>query len=108
VEEHGFDTTVTAGAVHELLRNAGAVVPGLAELELVECHAGLRPGSPDNAPLLGRTTLDGLVAATGHFRNGVLLTPVTADAIATLLSTGETPPEIAPFSPLRFARVAVP
>lgn len=108
VEERGFDTTVTAGAVHELLRNAGAIVPAISELELVECHAGLRPGSPDNAPLIGRTILDGLVVATGHFRNGVLLTPVTADAIATLLSTGATPPEIAPFSPLRFAPAAVP
>lgn len=106
VEERGFDTTVTAGAVHELLRNAGAIVPAISELELIECHAGLRPGSPDNAPLIGRTILDGLVVATGHFRNGVLLTPVTADAIATLLSTGATPPEIAPFSPLRFAPAA--
>jgi len=107
VEELGFDRTVRAGAVFELLRNAGALVPAIAELELVECHAGLRPGSPDNAPLLGRTALDGLVLATGHYRNGVLLTPVTADAIATLLATGETPELIAPFSPRRFERVEV-
>ncbi len=107
VEEQGFDTTVRAGAVYELLRNAGALVPAIAELELVECHAGLRPGSPDNAPLLGRTALDGLLLATGHYRNGVLLTPVTADAIATLLATGETPELIAPFSPRRFERVEV-
>jgi len=104
VEEQGFDTTVRAGAVHELLRNASAIVPGLSELELVECHAGLRPGSPDNAPLLGRSALDGLVLATGHYRNGVLLTPVTADALTTLLTTGETPALIEPFSPQRFAR----
>jgi len=108
VEEQGFDTTVRAGAVYELLRDAGAIVPAISELELVECHAGLRPGSPDNAPLLGRTTLDGLVLATGHFRNGVLLTPVTADAIASLLVTGEIAEEIAPFSPQRFAVVAAP
>jgi len=103
VEEQGFDTTVRAGAVYELLRNAGAIVPALSELELVECHAGLRPGSPDNAPLIGRTNLDGLVLATGHYRNGVLLTPVTADAVATLLSTGDAPELTAPFSPQRFA-----
>lgn len=107
VEEMGFDTTVKAGAVSELLRNAGALVPGIFELELVECHAGLRPGSPDNAPLLGRTGLEGLVVATGHFRNGVLLTPVTADGITTLLTSGEMPELLAPFSPQRFARQEV-
>lgn len=102
VEERGFDTTVTAGATYELLRDAGEVVPGISELELVEARAGLRPGSPDNAPLLGPTAVDGLVAATGHYRNGVLLTPVTADTITEVLVTGRTPELITPFSPLRF------
>ncbi|CAM5637967.1 Glycine oxidase OS=Streptomyces glaucescens OX=1907 GN=SGLAU_09600 PE=4 SV=1 [Streptomyces glaucescens] len=64
-------------------------MPGLTELPLTETTAGLRPGSPDNAPLLGPTGLDGLLLATGHHRNGVLLTPVTGDAMARVLTTGE-------------------
>lgn len=101
-EEQGYDTTVTAGGVYELLRDAHELVPGITELPLVETSAGLRPGSPDNAPLLGPTALPGLVAATGHYRNGVLLTPVTADLIAEYLVTGTTPELAAPFSPTRF------
>jgi glycine oxidase len=103
VEEQGFDTTVTVGAVHQLLRDAWTVLPGIAELELVETHAGLRPGSPDNAPIIGAAAVNGLVVATGHYRNGILLTPVTADAVAELLATGTTPELIQPFSPRRFA-----
>ncbi|WP_042428448.1 glycine oxidase ThiO [Streptacidiphilus anmyonensis] len=103
MEEQGFDTTVTAGGVYELLRDARELLPGITELPLVESNAGLRPGTPDNAPLLGPTALPGLVAATGHHRNGVLLTPVTGDAVADFLTTGQLPPEAAPFSPARFA-----
>ena len=102
-DELGFDTGVTAGGVYELLRDAHDVLPGISELPLVESRTGLRPGSPDNAPVLGRTSLPGLIAATGHFRNGVLLTPVTADAIADLLVEGALPQYAAPFSPERFA-----
>ncbi|MFJ8040973.1 glycine oxidase ThiO [Kitasatospora sp. NPDC096147] len=101
-EEQGYDTTVTAGGVYELLRDAHELVPGLTELPLLETGAGLRPGSPDNAPLLGPTALPGLVAATGHYRNGVLLTPVTADLTADYLATGAVPALAAPFSPSRF------
>ena len=103
MEEQGFDTTVTAGGVYELLRDAHELVPGITELPLVETGAGLRPGTPDNAPLLGPTALPGLVAATGHHRNGVLLTPVTADAVSAYLATGVLPPEAAPFTPARFS-----
>lgn len=103
VEERGDDTTVTAGGVLDLLRDAYELLPGIAELELVETTAGLRPGTPDNAPLLGRGPLDGLVIATGHYRNGILLCPVTADAIAEVVTGAGTPDVIAPFSPLRFA-----
>jgi glycine oxidase len=103
MEEQGFDTTVTAGGVYELLRDARELLPGITELPLAETTAGLRPGTPDNAPLLGPTTVPGLVAATGHHRNGVLLTPVTGDAIAAFLTTGQLPPEAAPFTPSRFA-----
>ena len=102
-DELGFDTSVTSGGVYELLRDAHEVVPGITELPLVESRTGLRPGSPDNAPLLGPTALPGLIAATGHYRNGVLLTPVTADAIAALLIDGALPDYAAPFSPQRFA-----
>ncbi|MFE0473040.1 glycine oxidase ThiO [Streptomyces sp. NPDC058947] len=102
-EELGWDTTVTAGGVYELLRDAHELVPGITELPLTETRAGLRPGSPDNAPLLGPTGLEGLLLATGHHRNGVLLTPVTGDALAHALTTGELPEEARPFTPRRFS-----
>jgi glycine oxidase len=104
VEERGFDTTVTAGGVHELLREAYRVIPEIAELELVEAVAGLRPGSPDNAPLIGPGGAEGLLIAAGHFRNGVLQAPATADAIASLLAGEDSPVGIEAFSPQRFAR----
>ncbi|MFJ6013400.1 glycine oxidase ThiO [Streptomyces sp. NPDC092952] len=101
-EELGWDTTVTAGGVYELLRDAHELVPGITELPLTETLAGLRPGSPDNAPLLGPTTLPGLHLATGHHRNGVLLTPLTGDVMAEFLTGGEPPEQARPFTPLRF------
>ncbi len=103
VEEKGFDTTVTAGGVHELLREAYRVVPEIAELELVETSAGLRPGTPDNAPLIGTSSAEGLLIATGHFRNGVLQAPLTADCVTALLGGDDPPIDLAPFSPQRFA-----
>jgi glycine oxidase len=104
VEEKGFDAAVTAGAVHDLLRDAIEVVPGVTELELTETLTRWRPGTPDNAPLLGPSGLPGLVLATGHYRNGVLLAPVTGEAIAELLVTGTLPQLAAPFTPDRFRR----
>ncbi|MGW2960316.1 glycine oxidase ThiO [Streptomyces sp. NPDC001220] len=104
-EELGWDTTVTAGGVYELLRDAHELVPGITELPLTETRAGLRPGSPDNAPLLGPTRLEGLLLATGHHRNGVLLTPVTGDVMAELLTGGELPEQARPFTPKRFGPV---
>ncbi|GAA2250002.1 glycine oxidase ThiO [Streptomyces atrovirens] len=101
-EEMGWDTTVTAGGVYELLRDAHELVPGITELPLTETLAGLRPASPDNAPLLGPTELEGLLLATGHHRNGVLLTPVTGDAMAEALTTGVLPEVARPFTPRRF------
>lgn len=103
VEERGFDTTPTAGGILELLRAADEVIPGIRELDLVAAEAGLRPGTPDNAPMIGTTSLDGLVAATGHYRNGILLAPITADAIVSLIARGENLPEVAEFTPERFA-----
>lgn len=102
VEERGPDTTVTAGAVYELLRDARRVVPGVTELVLEEASAALRPGSPDNAPVVGPAGPDGLVLATGHYRNGILLTPVTADAVVACLHGGRVTEVMAPFAPGRF------
>ncbi|HEX6753275.1 MAG TPA: glycine oxidase ThiO [Solirubrobacterales bacterium] len=85
-EERGFDTTVTAGGVHELLREAYRLLPDVAEMELVESMAGLRPGTPDNLPLIGPGALDGLVLACGHYRNGILLAPLTGEKVAAELA----------------------
>ncbi len=101
-EEKGLDPAVTVEAVHTLLTAARLVVPAVTEMEIVETVAGFRPASPDNAPMIGVTAVDGLVAATGHYRNGILLTPVTALAVAELLTSGTLPPEVEPFSPMRF------
>jgi glycine oxidase len=105
-EEMGADTTVTAGGVWELLRDARTIVPGITELALADMVAGLRPGTPDNAPVLGPASLSGLVLATGHFRAGVLLAPVTADTVAHYLRTGQEDPLWAAFRPGRFRAVA--
>ncbi len=91
-EERGFDTTVTAGAVHDLLRDATTLFPALLEHELVEAIAGLRPATADNHPLIGPSPeLEGLVLATGHHRNGVLLAPITAERVVGHLMGSATP-----------------
>jgi glycine oxidase len=84
-EERGFDTSVTAGGVHELLREAYRLLPDVAEMELVDAMAGLRPGTPDNLPCVGPGGLDGLVWATGHYRNGILLAPLAAARVVDVL-----------------------
>jgi glycine oxidase len=106
VEEQGFDTSVTVEGIHQLLHDAAVLVPGLLDLELAETLAGLRPGSPDNEPIIGPTTVEGLVVATGHHRNGILLTPVTADAVAGLFGVGPEVDEIVGFGPERFRAAA--
>ena len=103
-EEMGFDTRLTAGGLFELLRGAWEAVPGVYELPVLETWTGLRPGSRDNAPILGRTPVENLIYATGHYRNGILLTPITAYEIAKLVLTGETSEIIAPFQLDRFLR----
>ena len=101
-EERGPDQTVTAGAVHDLLHDAMSVLPVTSELILAETCAGLRPGTPDNGPVVGWCGPDGLLLASGHYRNGILMSPVTADAAVALL-TGQAPaPEWEPFTPQRF------
>lgn len=101
-EEMGFDTRLTVGGMFELLRGAWEAVPGVYELPILETWAGLRPGSRDNAPILGKTPVENLIYATGHYRNGILLTPITAYEITKLIVTDETSETIAPFQLDRF------
>lgn len=101
-EERGFDRTQTAGAMLALLDGAWRAIPGVEELAVDEFWCGFRPGSRDDLPILGTTDTDGLILATGHHRNGILLTPVTADAIAETIISGRNPALIRPFSLDRF------
>lgn len=101
-EEMGYDERLTAGGMFELLRGAWEVVPGIYELPILESWSGLRPGSRDNAPILGKTPIDNLIYATGHYRNGILLTPITAYEITKLILTGVTSSTISPFQLSRF------
>lgn len=104
VEERGWDRTPTAGGIYELLRAAREALPGVDEWIVEEVSAGLRPGTPDNSPLLGAGGLEGLFWATGHYRGGVLLAPITGEMLGAALM-GEPPaPEAVPFWPGRFTR----
>lgn len=103
VEERGFDTAPTAGATFELIRDVAELVPGVLELDIEELGAGLRPGTPDNLPAVGAGVLEGLVWATGHYRNGVLLAPVTAELVAGALAGDPAPEWAAACAPERFA-----
>ena len=105
VEEMGFDKSVTAGGLMNLLRGAWEVLPPIYDLPIDEVWAGLRPGSVDDAPILGPTDVEGLVMATGHFRNGILLAPITAEAIAKYILEGELPKVAGPFTIARFKEV---
>jgi glycine oxidase len=105
MEERGFDTTVTAGAAFELLREAVELVPGAGELVLDELSAGLRPATVDNVPAVGPGTLPGLHWATGHHRNGILLTPITAEIVAAALAGEEPSPLASAASPTRLTGV---
>ena len=105
-EERGFDERLTAGGMLALLDGAWRVLPGIEELPIDEMWVGFRPGSRDDAPLLGPSGVDGLVLATGHHRNGILLTPATADAMARFILTGERDAVILPFAPDRFVAAA--
>jgi glycine oxidase len=105
MEERGWDTAPTAEGVYELLRDMSELVPGVLELEIEELLAGLRPATPDNVPAIGPGALDGLVWAAGHFRNGILLAPVTAELVAGVLTGEPLPDWAAPADPRRFARV---
>ena len=107
LENAGFDKTVTLEAVGTLASRAAAILPALAKLPLVTSWAGLRPSTPDRLPYIGRTSMEGLVVATGHFRNGILLAPITAELVADLLAGRPPSLDLAPFDPLRESPEAV-
>jgi glycine oxidase len=104
VEEKGFDPNLTAGGQLALLEATWRALPGIEELPIHEMWVGFRPGSRDDAPIIGESSMRGLVYATGHYRNGILLTPVTAEAIAALVMDGKTDPRVAKFGFERFAQ----
>lgn len=106
VEYAGFDKTVTAGGVQRLLAAAIDLVPGLAAARIEETWAGLRPDTPDHLPILGPVDLEGLLFATGHFRSGVLLAPVTAKLIREWVTNKSLAADLGRFSPMRFQRTA--
>ncbi|MGH7046281.1 MAG: glycine oxidase ThiO [Stellaceae bacterium] len=108
VEERGFDPSLTAGGLLALIEGAWRAVPAIEELPIAETWVGFRPGSRDDAPLLGPSGTPGLVIATGHHRNGILLTPVTAAVIAAYVQHGRLPELALPFAPGRFSRSAPP
>ena len=107
MEEVGFDASVTAGAVHDLLRQAWQLVPGVYDLELAEVSVGFRPASADNRPVVGSAGTDGLYVAVGHGRQGVLLAPATARYLAECVVSGKIPPELEPFSVSRAQDIAI-
>jgi len=108
VEERGFDDRLTAGGLLALIEGAWRAVPAIEELPVAETWVGFRPGSRDDAPMLGPSGIDQLVVATGHHRNGILLTPITAAAISAYILTGRLPEVALPFTPDRFGEAHRP
>jgi len=103
VEEAGFDKRTDPVTVQRLFRAGVQAAPVLASTRIHDAWAGLRPGSPDDLPILGETAIPGYFAATGHYRDGIMLAPATADAMARLITGSQPTVDLAPFSPLRFA-----
>jgi glycine oxidase len=103
VEEMGFNRDMTAGGLYDLLRAAWETLPGVYELPIQEMWCGFRPGSRDNAPILGESAIPGVYMATGHYRNGILFAPATAVHMSSLILDGIVPNPLKPFSPLRFS-----
>jgi glycine oxidase len=106
VEYVGFEKKVTAGGVHKIISAALQLAPALADAQIEETWAGLRPDAPDHLPIIGPTDLDGLLIATGHFRSGILLAPITAQLIREWVTTQNVRLDWARFSPMRFGEVA--
>jgi len=106
VEEAGYDKRTTADAIQRMHRAAIAMVPVLANAHVLESWAGLRPGTPDDLPILGATSTPGYFVATGHFRDGILLAPITAHVMAQLITGAKPDQDLDPFSSNRFAKAA--
>ena len=104
VEEMGFNRDITAGGVYELLKGAWRALPSVYELPIQETLCGFRPGSRDNAPIMGATDVEGLYVATGHYRNGIINTPITAQFMSELILDGKRPELLRRLSPDRFTR----
>ena len=104
LENAGFEKQVTAEGIREILDGAAEIIPELSQAEILESWSGLRPGTPDGLPILGPTDISGLLVATGHYRNGILLAPVTAKLVREWITTGKTSLDVEAFSPLRFAQ----
>jgi len=104
IENAGFEKRVTSGGVEKILTAANELVPELAKAEIIETWCGLRPGTPDQLPILGPVDVDGLIFATGHYRNGILLAPITAKLIGEWIVERKTSLDWDAFSPLRFLR----
>jgi glycine oxidase len=107
IEKAGYEKRITSGGVEKILSAANELVPGLAMAEIIETWCGLRPGTPDQLPILGPVDVDGLVFATGHYRNGILLAPVTAKLVGEWITDQRTSIDLEKFSPLRFLRANV-
>jgi glycine oxidase len=103
LENVGYEKAVTSGGLEQILTSVNEIAPGLACAEILETWSGLRPGTPDQLPILGPTDIEGLLIATGHYRNGILLAPITAKVIADFITDGKTSMNLEEFSPLRFA-----
>ncbi len=103
LENVGFDKQVTSEGMHKILDGVRAMVPALVDSEIIETWAGLRPGTPDGLPIIGKTSVEGLIVATGHYRNGVLLAPATAAIVRDLIVKGKSQMNIEAYSPLRFS-----
>lgn len=107
IENAGFEKRVTSGGLEKILSAANELAPELAKAEIIETWCGLRPGTPDQLPILGPAEIDGLVFATGHYRNGILLAPVTAKLIGEWIADQRTSLDWEIFSPLRFTRTSM-
>jgi glycine oxidase len=106
-EEMGFDTNPTAGEIYRLLERAWETVPGIYEYPIEEIQVGLRPGSRDHEPIIGDSEIEGLYFATGHYRNGILLTPITAFELSEWIVTGRKSEVLEPFQISRFHKETV-
>jgi glycine oxidase len=100
-DETGFETSVTLGTVRDLVARVSVLLPGVADLPLVMSWAGLRPGTPDGLPFIGPGPMEGLLVATGHFQNGILLAPVTAELVTDLIVGRDPSIPLEPFDPMR-------